>query len=153
LDGDGAGGGAWKNTGFPVSPGAWIRITIRQDYASQTWDCYVNGVLNPEVEGLGFKDNISSLSGFKGAANPESASYLDLFRVSTTPPGFIYPSDRLSFFEFSTVWKEIRPETPYTSDPQTFFKYDFLADDQVSIDDLLYLIEHNVTEENETNFQ
>jgi hypothetical protein len=153
LDGDGAGGGQWKNTGVSVSPGQWIKITIRQDYALQTWDCYVNGILNPDVKGLGFKDNISFLSGFKSASNPDSPSYLDLFRVSTVPPGFIYPSGRLSFFEFSTVWKETRPETPYVSDPSTFFKYYFSTDDNVSLDDLLYLIEKDVTQENETNFQ
>ncbi len=152
LDGDGSGGGVWKNTGVSLAPGEWVRITIRQDYGTPTWDCYVNGVLDPEVEGIGFKDDISSLSGFKGASNPDSSSYLDLFRISTIPPAFIYPVKRLSFFEFSTVWKEDLNETSFVPNLNTFRKYDFSLDDQVSVDDLLYLIEHNPSVENETNF-
>lgn len=87
LDGNGSGGGTWIPVGFNDFSN-FSRFTTRLDFASHTWDLYVNEV--PEAIGLGFKDNsINQLSGLRIQSSSEEEGFLDNFTVTTDPPSFI----------------------------------------------------------------
>ena len=84
LDGNGTGGGAWSNTGVALVASNWYKVTIRQDYTGKKWRCYIDGVQKPVSE-LGFRDNVTTLHGFRNFA--DTASYLDTFRVIPAKKG------------------------------------------------------------------
>jgi len=79
LDGDGSGGGNFvpASGGQPVSSGSWTEVALHIVYDSTTWDCLLDG--SAYQTGLGFRDTIGSLSGFKSLSGTES--YFDSFRV------------------------------------------------------------------------
>lgn len=79
FDGNGSGGGAFTPAtgGSPVSSSDWTEVALRIVYDDAEWDCLLNGVAYRTA--LGFRDNISSLSGFKSLSGTES--YFDSFRV------------------------------------------------------------------------
>jgi hypothetical protein len=78
LDGDGAGGGSFVESGVkPIDPNHWYRITIRQDYTGHTWDCWIDGQL--AASNLGFRDDINALGGFREYAGVPSS--MDSFKV------------------------------------------------------------------------
>lgn len=57
LDGDGSGYGVYTNIApaiFKESAAAYVRVTLRQDYANRVYDVWVNRVLR--ARDLGFKD-------------------------------------------------------------------------------------------------
>jgi hypothetical protein len=68
-----------------VTTGAWTRVTVRSDYATKTWDLYVNTVL--ASSGLGFY-NVDSTQfktfRVKGASNTSVA--LDDLTIGLQPP-------------------------------------------------------------------
>jgi len=84
LNGNGSGGGSWVNTGVSLDSNNWYKITIRQDYGTGKWKCYVDGVQKPASE-LGFRDNVTELHGFLDFA--DTPSYLDTFRVLPAKKG------------------------------------------------------------------
>lgn len=81
LNGDGSGGGTFvpASGGQAVSSNAWTEVALHIVYDATTphWDCLLNGT--PYETGLGFRDNINALSGFKSLSGTES--YFDSFRV------------------------------------------------------------------------
>lgn len=90
LNGDGGGSGSWVFTGVSLSPGSFYRITLRQDYGSQTWDLFVDGDPIAKLSGLGFKDNtVAVLSGMRVKAAPGDSSFLDDLYVGVQPPDFL----------------------------------------------------------------
>lgn len=92
LNGNGAGGGTWMTTGVAATQGSWYRITIRLDFRTRKWDCFVNGTLR--LSNLGFKDNsVAALSGVAARAQSGGTTYLDDVRVDTTPPAGIADAD------------------------------------------------------------
>ena len=80
LNGDGSGSGAWVNTTISsINKDAWYKISIRQDYTSKKWRCYINEAASPDLD-LGFRNNeVTTLNGFRNFA--DTSSYLDTFRV------------------------------------------------------------------------
>jgi len=84
LDGDGAGAGAWVNTGVALVADTWYKISIRQDYTTKKWRCYVNDTQAP-AQDLGFRDAVTTLHGFRNFA--DTASWLDTFRVIPVTKG------------------------------------------------------------------
>lgn len=73
------------NPGTPVSAGValnanqWYKISIRLNFATQSWDVWVNNVQRNTTP-LGFKSpNITRLRGFKNLA--QNDSFFDRFRV------------------------------------------------------------------------
>jgi len=84
LDGNGTGGGPWVSTGVTLNADNWYKVTIRQDYTGKKWRCYIDGVQKPVSE-LGFRDNVTTLHGFRNFA--DTASYLDTFRVLPAKKG------------------------------------------------------------------
>jgi hypothetical protein len=82
LDGNGAGGGVWVNTGVPLAPGRFIRIRIRLDYALRRWDLYLDGALIRT--GLGFANNIAQMNRFRYYTDVAGA--MDKFSVSAQSP-------------------------------------------------------------------
>lgn len=134
LNGNGNGGGTWVTTGVTPQNGTWVRVTIRQNYVTRKWTCYVNGVKT--LENLGFKNNLTSLSGFKSSAGDSSSALLDKFSVSTEPPAFFYDQPYLNLFMFASVWNETD-----ASMNETAFTYDFDSSDSVETPDLLTLID------------
>lgn len=90
LDGDRAGSGAVVNTGVPISGArgatTWLKVSVMLDFSDQTWDLFVSeqGAGGAESiiytdTGLGFRDDITSLNGFRNLA--EASSGFDAFRV------------------------------------------------------------------------
>lgn len=86
LDGDRAGGeGQIVSTAFPLGnqrATVWHRITVYLDFDAQTWSCYIRELGQSGFETypeLGFRNDVSSLKGFRNLA--ESASDFDAFRV------------------------------------------------------------------------
>lgn len=77
LDGDGNGGGTFVSTGVMLSADTWHKITVKLDFNTQSWDCYIDDVLR--ASNLGFKDNVPQFNGFMDMSKEES--YLDLFKV------------------------------------------------------------------------
>ncbi len=77
LNGNGSGGGDWVDTGVTLVEAQWYKISIRQDYTTRKWNCYVDGAL--KASDLGFRDVVSELHGFRDFADTQS--YLDTFRV------------------------------------------------------------------------
>ena len=93
LNGNGTGGGAWEQTGVPVSTNGLQRITICQHYKSanpalQSWDLYIDGGLRKQ--GLGFKNNsITEFTGIDIETSETGQAFLDDLAVTTTPPDFL----------------------------------------------------------------
>ena len=80
----GSGGGQYFDTG--ATPSGWYRVTLRLDYQTKVYDCYIDGQL--AAQGMGFLFNTAStdqLNGFINASG-ESASYLDALAFRTLPP-------------------------------------------------------------------
>jgi hypothetical protein len=93
LNGDRSNGGTWLQAGVPLALGQFYRITIRQDYASQSWDLFVDGDPTPKLSDLGFKNNTVLVpSGLSIKAPPVSNSFLDDFYAGTAPPDFLIPT-------------------------------------------------------------
>lgn len=136
----------WVTTNVTVDPNLWYRITIRQDYRTRTWDCYVDG--ERKLGNLGFKDSLDSLSGFKASSSSASSSYLDDFWVGTEVPVHLYPdSDFQTLFEFSTLW-HTDDQTAYN---ETLFRlYDLTQDNVIDALDL-YLLIHDILQETAFN--
>jgi hypothetical protein len=101
LDGDGAGGGVWTDTGVSVPADGLQRITIRQDYGAQTWDLFLDE--QPVLMDLGFKNTLDRLSGIDIETSEEGAAFLDDFSVTTAPPDFLADP---ALFYFQAEWKE-----------------------------------------------
>lgn len=137
----------WISTGVTVNPDQWYRITIRQDYRTQTWDCYVDG--ERRLGNLGFKDSLGSLSGFKASSSQSESSYLDDFWVGNQVPDYLFSdSDFQSLFEFSTLW-HTEIQTAYS---ETLFRlYDLTQDNVIDALDL-YLLIRELRPEAETEF-
>ena len=66
-----------------INSDVFYEITIRQDYASQTYDVWINGML--EGSDLGFRDNVTELNGFRVYSG--STSYLDTFMLRRRSAG------------------------------------------------------------------
>ena len=84
LNGNGSGGGSWVPTGVSLVKDQWYKISIRQDYTTKKWKCFVNGAQAPAQE-LGFRDNVTTLHGFRNFA--DTPSWLDTFRVIPVKKG------------------------------------------------------------------
>jgi hypothetical protein len=79
LDGNGSGGGNFVQVVPTFPTNIFVRVSIRQDYASKRYDVWIDGV--QRRAGLGFKDN--SVSKFSGARRRSvAASFMDDFSVS-----------------------------------------------------------------------
>ncbi|HNT34727.1 MAG TPA: hypothetical protein PKH07_07000 [bacterium] len=137
LDGDGQGNGAWISTGVMVDPARWYRVTIRQNYQTHKWDCFVDGYL--KLRGLGFKNNINKLSGFRLQQGENNNGNLDEFVVQTEPliPSFGYQE----LFRFSRTWHWLN-ETPYEApfNESEFNRYNRMRDELINGSDLTELI-------------
>ncbi len=85
FNGDGAGNYAAVNTGVSLVETNWYRVSIKQDYAAHTWNCYIDGV-KKNTNALGFLWNdVSSFNGFINFSG--EPSYLDTFRVLSAGAG------------------------------------------------------------------
>ncbi len=82
LDGDGQGYGQWVETG--ITPQAWTRVSIRQDYNNHVWDLYIDGV--EKVIGLGNAHNSTGFTRIDFQAGRYGALYFDDLYSGTTPP-------------------------------------------------------------------
>lgn len=80
LDGDGSGGGKFEPIVPTFPTNVFVRVTIRNDYATKRYDVWIDGVLRRA--GLGFKDN--GVVRFSGARRRSGATgFMDDFSVST----------------------------------------------------------------------
>jgi hypothetical protein len=92
--GDGAGGGTWRATGFTAAndaigvTAAWIRLSVRLDFATGRWDLYANGIM---VAGaLGFRDAARTAFGtFSVRGATFGSTWLDYLFAASTNPLFI----------------------------------------------------------------
>ncbi|MDX2177451.1 MAG: hypothetical protein SF028_13380 [Candidatus Sumerlaeia bacterium] len=82
LDGDGSGAGTVTSLSQPLgtpNQDTYFRITLELDYTAQTYNVYVDGV-KKNSSALGFRDNVTSLSGTQWLAETELRA--DRFRVA-----------------------------------------------------------------------
>lgn len=78
YDGKLAGPDFFTNTGDAVSAADFKKVTIKLDFGSKEWDCYVDNTL--KLSALGFRDNsVAKFNGFTNFSSKES--YLDSFRA------------------------------------------------------------------------
>lgn len=78
--------GTWVSCEVPADEGGgdpWRRVTIRQDYASQTWSLWLNGIR--VATDLGFASQDSSFSGFT-VRQPGASAALDEIRIDVVEP-------------------------------------------------------------------
>ncbi len=77
-----------KVTSSPLANNIYHRYTVRQDYASQTWDLYIDSVL--VYSGLGFRDpDTVEFSMFSAMETGSNGSLCDNLTVGTTKPAGI----------------------------------------------------------------
>ncbi len=93
LNGDGGGGGQWLGTEFaaPLSADgqaqAWIRLTLRLDFAHGTWDLYANGAM--VAADLAFRDKTcTALTAFVVQGHAAAATRLDYLLTAKQNPLF-----------------------------------------------------------------
>ncbi len=82
LNGDGAGAGTWQAIASPIdvdsnhAASAWLRLSVRLDYVTKTWDLYLNGRL--VAIDLKFRSATATyLSGLSFRGHPSVASGID----------------------------------------------------------------------------
>ena len=63
LNGDGAGGGTWTNSGVALDPSRFMRVGLRLNYWTQRWDLMVDGT--QVLSNLGFAYPKTQLNKFK----------------------------------------------------------------------------------------
>ena len=102
LDGDGVGGGMFVSVIGSFPSGQFARVSLRQDYAAQTYDVWVNDT--EEATNLGFMDNtLTSLSSVQ--IDSEGQSYVDDLSVTVegidtdTDSDLLVDLDELKFYE------------------------------------------------------
>lgn len=80
LDGDKSGGGTAMDTGIALGPGqadTWMKVSVALDFINQEWSLFVDE--EPVRTGLGFRDTVPTLRGFRNLAGTDSG--FDDFRV------------------------------------------------------------------------
>ena len=95
LDGNGSGGGAWTapvpQVDWPLGSGSsqsadWHRFTLREDFASNTWDLSVDGQL--VAVDLGFRDVPPATIEFSILGQADASTRLDALYVGEANPVF-----------------------------------------------------------------
>jgi len=93
LHGDGVGSGVWQNLSndIPIdanrTASAWLRLTVRLDYSTKTWDFYLDGHLL--AYDLKFRSNAATfVSGLSIQGHPTVASSFDDLYAGATNPLF-----------------------------------------------------------------
>ncbi len=62
-----------------IDANKWYQVTLRQDYLTQKWDCFIDGTKQNSAA-LGFRDaSVTKLNGFMNLS--DTTSYLDNLRV------------------------------------------------------------------------
>lgn len=89
YDGTKSGTEAWVSTSSTtyrtLNPDAWYQITLRQDYAAKTWDCFVDGQ-KQNTAPLGFySTDIAKLNGFTSLADVKT--YIDNMAIIASARG------------------------------------------------------------------
>ena len=91
FHGDGAGGGEWLATGVKVpltdQAGArpWVRLTVREDFARQTWDLWVDG--QPAAGDAGFHEpNAGHTQNYIIMGDAVQSVLLDDVRIAAVNP-------------------------------------------------------------------
>ncbi|MDP0494655.1 MAG: hypothetical protein Q7Q73_00475 [Verrucomicrobiota bacterium JB024] len=97
VNGDGLGGGAWVPSGQRTAltdniAQDWIRLTYRIDYATKTWDLFVDGQM--ALADLGFLDNtLNAFSQFAIRSDAEDPTAFDFFYAGEGNPLFVDTSN------------------------------------------------------------
>lgn len=97
IDGDTFGGGTWVPSGESSNLQGdtsedWIRLTYRLDYATKTWDLFVDGEM--VLTDLGFLDQtVPALGAFSLRADSERATQFDYFYAGDENPLYIDSSN------------------------------------------------------------
>jgi hypothetical protein len=97
VNGDGLGGGAWVPSGQRTVltdnvAQDWIRLTYRIDYATKTWDLFVDGQM--ALADLGFLDNtLNAFSRFAIRSDDEDPTAFDFFYAGEGNPLFVDSSN------------------------------------------------------------
>jgi hypothetical protein len=93
FEGNGSGGGSWVPTSSSIALGggnlaqSWVRLTVRLNFSTKTWDLYANGAM--VAYDIGFINNASTyLSIFQAQGDPATTSYFDDIYIGTDNPLF-----------------------------------------------------------------
>lgn len=143
LNGDRAGGaGTIIDTEFDLGPGRsgdWHRITVKLDFATQDYDVHIRRLPEPgyvSYTGLGFRDNVSSLNGFRNMA--EGALDFDAFRVVLPFAGDANGDGVIDVADVVRVAEYIRNGA---DDPILAFNADLTSTGAVGNEDLSILVD------------
>ena len=117
---------AWEalDPPFAVDAGTWYLVTIRLDFSNQLWDIFINDELRKT--GIGFKDALTSYSGFRCRSSEQGRGYLDDFYLSQSKPSNILdtptPTPTVTETPTATVTPTATPTRPSLS-AQEFLLY------------------------------
>lgn len=92
FNGDGSGGGSWVQTAatLPIEVGSgrvtsWARLSLRQDFVRQIWDCWLDGKL--AATNLGFQESpISHTAAYILMGDAAAPVYLDDLAILADNP-------------------------------------------------------------------
>ncbi|MBI5154502.1 hypothetical protein HZA57_04620 [Candidatus Poribacteria bacterium] len=137
LDGNGDGSeGTIITTDVPLGAAhaaTWYRVTVYMQFgATKKWDLYVDGV--KKASELGFRDNVTTLSGFRNLA--ETPSAFDSFRVVFP---LIGDANGDSAIDSADVVTTVEYEVNGTSDPIRARNADIDGDGTIEIEDWMTL--------------
>jgi hypothetical protein len=137
YDGDGSGGGSFTNTGVTLSATSWYKITVKLDFGSQTWDCWINDV--SKATELGFRDNVTKFNGFMNFS--KVASFLDDFQVVAPLTGDASLDGEVDIVDVIMLVNHLN-STPSQTNPLILSNMDVTDDGSVTEDDLTAMVEH-----------
>ena len=137
LNGDGSGGGTFVNTGVTPSSSVWHKITIKFNFTTQKWSCYINDVL--KASNLGFRDNVTKFNGFKNFS--KIMSYFDDFKVVPSLKGDATLDNLVDIIDVILLINHLNAN-PAQTDPIILDNMDYNADGNVTSADLTALLDY-----------
>lgn len=137
LNGDGSGGGTFVNTGVTPSSSVWHKITIKFNFTTQKWDCYINDVL--KANNLGFRDSVTKFNGFKNFS--KIMSYFDDFKVVPSLKGDATLDNSVDVVDVILLINHLNAN-PAQTDPIMLDNMDFNSDGGVTSADLSDLLDY-----------
>jgi hypothetical protein len=136
YDGDGTGSGSFVNTGVSLSSSVWRKISVKFDFSSQTWECYIDDAL--EASAMGFKDNVAQFNGFMNFSKVQS--YLDNFMVMPSLKGDATLDGAVDIVDVVVTVNHLQG-APTQTDPIVLDNMDVTNDGNIMSDDVTGIVD------------
>jgi hypothetical protein len=121
LNGDGEGSGTWETTAVALDSAQWQRVTLYNDYATQTWSLWLNGVR--VAQNLGFAHPQPYFNHLAFQQGDEASAYLDDLTAGISEPATLDNDGDTLTNDFE------RTNSSYGFDPDNAADGDFDVDD------------------------